>query len=393
MLLDLLVAVVATTAAAHFGGISLLLVRLRRGISAPHERPPVSILRPACGIENGIEETLASTFELEYPAYEIVFCVADERDPVVPLIRRLMSERPGVAARLLIGDDRISINPKLNNLVKGVRAAAHDWLVMTDSNVLMPPSYIDELLARWRPGTGLVSSTPLGIRPRGVGAELECAFLNTYQTRWLLIADALGTAYAQGKTIFWRREDLEAAGGIAALASEPAEDAAFTKLIRAAGRKVRLVVRPFGQPLGRRPLEDVWRRQLRWARLRRSSFPLVYATEILSGGLLPLGASAALTALGALPLAGFATLLAAWYGAELLLARRYRWPATPRLLGLLVVRDAMLLPLWILGWAGTRFVWRGNAMDVKSAEGSPLKRLIGRWRAKPGWRRASRKAR
>jgi ceramide glucosyltransferase len=35
---------------------------------------------------------------------------------------------------------------------------------------------------------------------------------------------------------------------------------------------VRLVDRPFPQPLGYRSAADVWRRQLRWARLRRASF-------------------------------------------------------------------------------------------------------------------------
>ncbi len=365
ILLGVTIGVVAATGAAHFGGIALLLARTRRARRPGLERPPVTILRPACGIENGIAETLASGFALDYPDYELVFCVADEGDAVVPLIRRLIAEHPHVPARLLVGDERISANPKLNNLVKGWHAAAHDWLVMTDSNVLMPPDYLDELLARWGADTGLVSSPPVGIRPSGFGAELECAFLNTFQARWLLVADALGLAYAQGKTIFWRREDLEAAGGIAALAAEPAEDSAFTKLIRAAGRKVRMVAHPFPQPLGARRPVDMWRRQVRWARLRRSSFPHVYAAEILSGGLLPLAGAAVLTAAGSLPAVGFCSLFAAWYGAELLLARRYAWPVSLRIAGLMVLRDLMLLPLWVMGWTGTRFVWRGSAMDIK----------------------------
>jgi ceramide glucosyltransferase len=370
MLLELTIAVLGITAAAHFGGILLLMVRARRRRRPVLERPPVTILRPSCGLENGIEETLSSAFTLDYPAYEIVFCVAQDSDPVVPLIRRLMLEHPHIPARLLIGEDRISINPKLNNLAKGWRAAVHDWIVMTDSNVLVPPDYLDRLLERRRPGPCLVSSPPVGTRPLGIGAELECAFLNTHQTRWLLIADALGTAFAQGKTILWRREDLERGGGIAALGADPAEDAAFTKLIRAAGGNVRLVIHPFPQPLGMRPLKDVWLRQLRWARLRRWSFPLLYALEVVSGGLLPLAAAAALIGAGTLPWVAFPSLLAAWYGAELLLARKYAWPASSRIAVLMVVRDLLLMPLWVLGWVGNGFVWRGSAMDIKTGVAS-----------------------
>ena len=307
MILQILIfAAVGVAALVHFGGIAMLLARSRGAAArASHERPPVTILRPACGIENYVEETLTSAFALDYPDYEIVFCVAEARDPVIPLIRRLMGEHPDVSTRLLVGDDRISINPKLNNLVKGWHAAAHDWIVMTDSNVLMPTDYLDRVLERWQPDTGLVCSPPVGTRPEGLGADLECAFLNTYQARWQLIADALGTAYAQGKTMFWRRDYLDEGGSIEALAAEPAEDAASTKLIRAAGRKVRLVIHPFPQPLGRRVVADVWRRQMRWARLRRSSFPLVYAPEAVAGGFFPLTGAAVLVGMGALSIGWF----------------------------------------------------------------------------------------
>ena len=68
--------------------------------------------------------------------------------------------------------------------------------------------------------------------PRGFWAELECAFLNTYQARWQYAADSLGHGFAQGKTMLVRRRDLAQAGGIQALAEEIAEDAAATKLVR-----------------------------------------------------------------------------------------------------------------------------------------------------------------
>ncbi len=63
--------------------------------------------------------------------------------------------------------------------------------------------------------------------------------------------------------MLWRRADLERSGGIEALASEVAEDAAATKIVRGAGRKVRLLDQPLAQPLGRRSAAEVWHRQLR----------------------------------------------------------------------------------------------------------------------------------
>ena len=363
---DLILACLICAASAHFTSIAVLMIRsFLPPNPAPVKRPPVTILRPACGIENNIEETLASAFAIDYPEFEIIFCVASDRDPIIPMIARLMAEYPKVPSRLITGDDPISINPKLNNLVKGWREARYDWIVMADSNVLIPPDYLDQLVGRWSPDVGLVCSPPIGTRPDGFGADLECAFLNTYQGRWQLTADAFGFGLAQGKTMLWRRADLDRAGGIAALASEPAEDAAATKIVTSSGRRVRLVRRPYPQPLGYRPLGDIWRRQLRWARLRRATFPPLYALEILSGGILPLVCAAILVALGPATWQWVVALFAAWYGAELLLAARMNWPISPRIAALLFVRDLALPALWVAGWMGNTFIWRGNAMEIK----------------------------
>jgi ceramide glucosyltransferase len=329
--------------------------------------PPVSIVRPVCGIERFSEETLRSGFELDYPDYELIFCVARGSDPIVPLVQELMSAYPAIPSQLIIGDERISENPKLNNCVRGWDAARHEWVILADSNVLMPRDYVQRLKASWRPDTGLVCSTPAGSHPDGFWAEVECAFLNSLQARWQYAGEALGFGFAQGKSMLWRKDILDSRGGIRALAAEIAEDAAATKLIRQAGLHVHLVDAPFQQPLGRRTASEVWYRQLRWARLRRVTFPLFFAPEISSGAMLPMAA-------GAIWAAGYGFNVAAavlavalfWYGPELVLTRLKGWPLSRRSLLTFLVRDAMLLPMWAYAWVAVRIEWRGNAMSVRT---------------------------
>lgn len=353
--------------AIHIASIVIAAVRLRRGGHAAcgDGLPPVSLVRPLCGIDNHAGETLASTFALDYPNCEILFCVASAKDPVVPLAEALMAKHADKGARLLIGDERISPNPKLNNVLKGWRAARHDWVVLADSNVLMPRDYVGRLFASWRSNTGLVASPPIGSQPRGFWAELECAFLNTYQARWQYIADAFGCGFAQGKTMLWRRDDLERAGGIAALAKEIAEDAAATKIVRDAGRKVRLVEGPFPQPLGHRSAAEVWRRQLRWARLRRASFFVYFLPEAIAGGVLPIMALAlAAPALGWPAVSSVVTFGVLWYGAETLLALAADWHVSARYPLICLMRDLLLPVLFVGALEGNGFVWRGNEMQV-----------------------------
>jgi ceramide glucosyltransferase len=372
-ILALAIFCIAATA-IHIASVTIVIVRFRRSAHQapapiPRQLPPVSLVRPLCGIDNYAADTLRSTFEIDYPDCEILFCVASAKDPVVSLVESLIAEHPDVDARLLFGNERVNNNPKLNNMLKGWHAARHDWVVFADSNVLMPRDYVQRLFASWKADTGLVASPPVGCRPQGIWAELECAFLNTYQARWQYLIDSLGRGFAQGKTMLWRRADLERAGGIEALGNEVAEDAAATKIVRGAGLKVRLVDRPLAQPLGRRSATEVWSRQVRWARLRRASFLPYFLPEILSGGVLPMIAAVIVASAIGLPAALCAGLLGVvWYGGEMLLAVAADWhlPALYPLYGL--ARDLLLPILFIDALRSSDFVWRGNEMQVERIE-------------------------
>lgn len=363
---------VATALTLHLVTVMIGVFRTGSARSAPTPltvtNGAVTILRPVCGIDEYEALTLRSTFELDSLNYEIIFCCAREQDPVVPLVRSLIAEHPHINARLLIGDDRSTANPKLNNLIKGWHATRTDWVIMADSNVLMPPNYIDEMFAPFGPATGLVCSPPVGSVPRGFWAELECAFLNTYQARWQLSADAVGFGFAQGKSMLWRKRDLDRAGGIEALALEIAEDAAATKIVRSQGLKVRLVDRPFPQPLGTKTFAQVWQRQVRWARLRRSTFTFYYLLELLAGFIVPAAAAAISAAsFGMEPLLAAATVILIWLAAEALLAVSAGWHVTIWSPLAWLVRDLALPVLWVQGLLGNSFNWRGNEMTVANA--------------------------
>jgi ceramide glucosyltransferase len=377
------------TIAAAFASSALLLSNLasivlassrlkpRRVIPPPvGVRPPVSIVVPSRGVEPFTEKTLQRAFSLDWPRYELIFCVAHAEDPVVKPIDAAIARHPDVPARLLIGDDRISANPKLNNCVKGWQAARHNWVILADSNVLMPKDYVQHLMAAWRSDTGLVCSTPVGSRPDGFWAEVECAFLNTLQARWQYAGEALGLGFAQGKSMLWNKPMLDASGGIQALAAEIAEDAAATKLVNGLGLKVNLVASPFEQPLGQRTLAEIWSRQTRWARLRRVTFPLFFAPEIFTGAAIPLlfALVAAASAGVSLPTTALCVLVIA-YLPECLLAWSKGWYLSRRSVTAMIVRDAMLPAIWARGWLGGAVEWRGNAMTIRTREMTELEEI------------------
>src|SRR6202171_1283209 len=119
--------------ALHIGSAIIVAARFRRGGRGEWplpDMPPVTILRPVCGLDNFIEETLRSSLHLDYPHCDILFCAVARSDPVIPLVRRLIGEYPRVQARILIGDEVVNGNPKLDNVAKGWRAPYRVWLWM-----------------------------------------------------------------------------------------------------------------------------------------------------------------------------------------------------------------------------------------------------------------------
>jgi cellulose synthase/poly-beta-1,6-N-acetylglucosamine synthase-like glycosyltransferase len=103
--------------------VMLLMVRgalvIAAGIRATRRNPPpepaswpfVSLIIPCKGAETGLAEHLAAHLEHDYPAYQVIFTVADEADLAVAVIRELMASHPNIPTQLVIA-------PRLPNCVE-----------------------------------------------------------------------------------------------------------------------------------------------------------------------------------------------------------------------------------------------------------------------------------
>jgi ceramide glucosyltransferase len=122
-------------------------------------------------------------------------------------------------------------------------------------------------------------------------------------------------------------------------------------------------------------LRAIYQRQTRWARLRRASFPEMYAPEILVGSVIPMLAGAyAARDFGFEPWTAAALVALAFAIPETLANLALRWPSTWLSPLALIVRDWVFAVIWIDGWLGDDFVWLGNSMTVREASDEPADR-------------------
>src|SRR5271168_1918345 len=106
------------------------------------ETPPVTVLKPLCGAEHAIYESLRSFCEQDYPRFQIVFGVSDSDDPAVAVVRRLQREFPGRDLKIAIDDRQHGSSPKVSNLINMMALARYHYLVISDSDVCVTRDYL-----------------------------------------------------------------------------------------------------------------------------------------------------------------------------------------------------------------------------------------------------------
>ena len=358
-----LVAIVAV-AITLFAMASLFWVtRRRRGL--PDWTPPVTIYKPLKGIDEGLEENLRSFFRLDYPAYQLLFCVADGDDPAIPLVQGLIQDHPGHDARLIVGCPVFGLNPKVESLAAMERHRKHDTILISDSNVRVRPSYLRETACYLAdPGVGLVSNLFAGVGEEHSGAALENLQLNGVIAGGVAAATTLGITCVVGKSMLMPVRVLEAIGGFASVRNLLAEDQAIGIRVRKAGYAIRLSHHVIENVNQERSFRWFLNRHSRWYKIRRRLALPTFLIEP-SFNLVVVGMVWALSGESGLAWGGLLVLVGLGMVRDAVQAKRLRG-TFPRLRHLVLspVKDLFLLPVWLDALINRRIHWRGHKFLV-----------------------------
>jgi ceramide glucosyltransferase len=359
-----------TVASWAYWALALVAVRrhVRTRLPSPATLPPVSLLKPVRGIDPGADQALESFFRLEYPEYEILFGLADANDPALPHLERLRAEHPAVPVRIVVAE-AAGPNRKACLLDALARAARHDVLVSTDSDMRVAPSWLRDVAAELAaPDVGLVTCPYRGADPASLAARLEALHMGvTFLPSTIVASRVFRMPFAMGSTMALRRGDLDAIGGFVALAPYLADDYELGARIASLGRRVVLSPHVVSSVLGETAFRNGWQREVRWSRCARVSQPagqVGYAVTFST----PL-AVAALLASGLRPAAWLALAgsLAVRWAVAAGVARATGDAASLRALPLLPLRDLLTAAVWAAGLFGRRVVWRGHVFEVDRA--------------------------
>jgi ceramide glucosyltransferase len=200
--------------------------------------PRVSILKPLSGLDDSLEENLASFTRLRGVSYEVILSAARADDPAVEVARRVMRRFPAAPFRLVVGGrGRAGMaNRKVERLVAAGRLAAGEILFVSDSNVRVAPDDVTATVALFDdPAVGCVSNLFVGDGARVFGAVVESLHLLTFVVTGAALGAASGVPCVVGKSMALSRAALDAIGGFSAFLDVLAEDQAIGVAVRRAG--------------------------------------------------------------------------------------------------------------------------------------------------------------
>ncbi|VDQ08886.1 unnamed protein product [Trichobilharzia regenti] len=298
--------------------------------------PGVSILKPLSGKDPNLEKNLLSFFEMDYPTYELLFCISDKEDPAYELVERLITQHPHIDAQLILAKDLFGINPKIINLQAGYEASKYSLLLISDSGLWMRSDTLMDMVSSLEedPKIGLIHQVPYmkpysgvlsctedeinilsiqhypkhisfndidegeyerTVRNRTTPTNLEyvpticeqpsftwvvqLVFFSCWHAKIYLVASFLNMNCVTGMSCLLRKCLLDDSDGFRKFGYYLAEDYFISKHISSRGWKISLSHQPAWQNSPSPCLYQFYMRILRWSQLRMSMVFLAFLFE------------------------------------------------------------------------------------------------------------------
>jgi ceramide glucosyltransferase len=358
-----LVAIVAVASTLFSMACLVWVTRNRRHMV--EYSPPVTIFKPLKGLDEELEPNLRSFFRLDYPTFQLLFCVADADDPAIEVVKKLQSEFPGQDAKLVVGCPAFGLNPKVESLAAMDPHRKYDVILISDSNVRVRPSYLRETACYLaEPGVGLVSNLFVGVGEAYPSAIMENLQLNGYIAGGVALASVCRVTCVVGKSMLMPVRVLEALGGFAAVRNVLGEDQVFGIRVRRAGYSIRLSHHVIENVNCRRSLRWFLNRHSRWYKIRRRLALPTFLFEP-AANLACVGLVWAFSGESGIAWGGLLLLVGLGMARD---AFQTRWMrgSFPKLRHLLFspAKDILLLPVWFDAIVNRRVLWRGHRFMI-----------------------------
>ncbi|RWS03387.1 hypothetical protein B4U79_01396 [Dinothrombium tinctorium] len=244
----------------------------------------VSIIKPMHEYDESLVENLESFFKLNYPLYEILFCVADDEKNVLNVVENLIKKYPKVSTHVFETSENIEkVNPKINNMKPAYMAAKYDFVLISDSRIKMLEDTLNDMMDQMDEETAVVFQLPFVYRHDGFSSTIEKIFFGVWSAKSTLIMTyILKQPFLNGMSCLIKKQTLDDIGGMSEFREYLAEDNVMVTYLIEKGWKIKMSSQPAWQNHSRTNIAAFHNRMLRWAQIRYEMSSFVFFLEFTS---------------------------------------------------------------------------------------------------------------
>ena len=336
-------------------------------------KPPVSLLKPVCGLEKNLHRNLSTACRQNYPDYEVIFAVQSDRDPALAVIEKIKNDFRNVRIKVVVDSTEVGINGKVNNLHNALQHATGSVLVISDSDMHLAPDYLEQIVNPLKEQrVGIACTLYQAWRPDNILESMELLTYNSDFLPSMLFAYLTRSSIVcPGATLAIRTDVLKDVGGLEPLGDYFVEDFELGRQVVNKGYQIIMLPYTVNMQVDLRSFSDWWRHQVYWDQNTKAVNPVGFIFTLLARGI------------------PFALLYAILGGALgwLILIGSIAWRMTTGSINAILLKDAgsikkiWLLPLrdlaglfvWMASLLKRRTYWRGKLYTLSRGKMVPVK--------------------
>ncbi|NTX07756.1 glycosyltransferase [Myxococcus sp. CA051A] len=260
----------------------------RRPAPSPRkfEPPSVTIIRPIRGLDVEARQNVRALLDLDYPGeWEVLFVFDSEEDPAFAVTREELATYPTGAKRvelLVAGEPPPGLTGKLNAMQMGVARARGTLLAFSDSDTRPAPGVLTALVGALLEDalTGATFAPIYAAAEEPLAGDVGYGLL---VNAWYgsSVARAAGPdgalPFIMGQLMVFRREALEAIGGVGCAAGQFVDDMYLGRKLHEVGWKNRVIHAPLRIVTGQLELREFLRIFRRWVLFSEAGLPWNFA--------------------------------------------------------------------------------------------------------------------
>lgn len=276
---------------------ALFIVRYGQRVSIKHQSthninglPELTIVRPLRGLDPRALACHTSLFNGGYQPAKVLFVVESNDDPAIEGVQQILNAYPYKAQLLVSKPAPFVLSVKVRNMITGWEAARTPLIGFCDSDIQLGHNHLAACVNEFAdPQVAAVSVPIIYVSDGWLGRmKMLIETVDNATFSQSAVHTGFGTVILGGLMLF-RRDDLNAVGGVEKLGDALADDLRAGELLDHAGYKIRLADAVLVHHSGPESISSNLARQHRWLTSIRTEIPKFFWLQLLL--LNPIGAT------------------------------------------------------------------------------------------------------